>query len=391
MNIVIIGSSAASKSAVETLLLHDKENHITIITKDKKHYYSRVLLPNFIAGELREDDLYFVEDSFKQQPRLNIINGEAFEIDSERKTVKVEGHKDIKFDKLIFTTGASPSKSEIEDRDIQGIYNLRDFEDALNIKRTAENTASCVVVGGGLVSLKAAWALSEIKKTVTLVVSSNQLLSTAMDIKGAKIIRKLFEQKGVNVLLGTSVEEFLHEKGHIKGVKLSNGRQLSCGLVVIGKGVKPNIGLLKHTNMVIHRGIMVNEKMETSITDIYAAGDVAQSKSLLENETNTFTLWPEAILQGRIAAMNILGLEKEYVGGISMNSVVFYDVPFISIGNIKERDIKECDVYINYDKPKGIYRKVVLQEGKMVGCIFVGDVSFAGMVYWDIKSQFCRE
>ena len=153
-------------------------------------------LPNFIAGELREDDLYFVEDSFKQQPRLNIINGEAFEIDSERKTVKVEGHKDIKFDKLIFTTGASPSKSEIEDRDIQGIYNLRDFEDALNIKRTAENTASCVVVGGGLVSLKAAWALSEIKKTVTLVVSSNQLLSTAMDIKGAKIIRKLFEQIG---------------------------------------------------------------------------------------------------------------------------------------------------------------------------------------------------
>lgn len=386
MDIVVIGSSAASKSAVETLLLYG-ENRVVVITKDTKTYYSRVLLPNFIAGEIKERDLYFEDKNLTKSHGLSIIKGEALGINPSKKIVEMEGQKYVKYDKLIICTGASPSKGVDSNKNITGIYNLRDFEDAFSIKKAAETVDSCVVVGGGLVSLKSAWALKSIKKTVTLIVSSNQLLSTAMDIRGAKILKDIFEQNGINVLLGADITEFLDDKGKIYGVKLSDNSRISCGLAIIGKGVKPNIKLIRQTDMVIEKGIMVNENMETSIKDIYAAGDVVQSKSLLNHGTNTFTLWPDAVLQGRVAAMNILGIEKKYVGGISMNSAVFYEVPFISIGNIKENDIKECEVYFKDDRSKGVYRKVVMKNGKMVGAIFVGDVNFAGMVYWDIKSQ----
>jgi NAD(P)H-nitrite reductase large subunit len=387
MNIVIIGSSAASKSAVETLISYKENSHkITVITRDEKYYYSRVLLPNYIAGVIEEADLYFVEKDFLNHENLKVIRGVAEVIDTEGKQIKVEGHGSIPYDKLIISTGAFPKNYELKNSDVKGIYNLRDFEDALDIKSRALQVEDCAVIGGGLVGLKAAWALKELGKNVTIIQKSDQILSAAIDKKGGDIVKSILENNGINVMLNNNIEEFVEKDGFVTGVKLQNGDIIHCGLVVVGTGVAPDLDLISGTSIETGYGIIVDTKMQTSVADIYAAGDVAQSKSLLSGGSNTFTLWPDAITQGKIAALDILGIEKEYVGGISMNSVVFYDIPIISIGLIKDRDTKNCEIYTSSNAEKNLYKKIVVRDRKIVGAILVGDVSFAGMIHWDIKS-----
>ncbi len=388
MNIVIIGSSAASKSAVETL--RSKSAHslkITVITHDKKYYYSRVLLPNFISEELAEEALYFVDSKFLSDKRIRIINGKAKSIDPLDKTVEVQGYGYVNYDKLIITTGASPSKLEVSHSDISGMYYLRNFEDALAIKKKAAIINHCVVLGGGLVSLKAAWALKKIGKNVTVIVSSNQVLSQVADQYSSKIAKEVFEENGVNIVLDALVEEFIDDHGSISYVKLKDGNIMPCEMVIIGKGVKPNIEITKNTEIEVCQGIIVNKRMKTSVKDIYAAGDVVECNSLLQDDKCTYTLWPDAVHQGRIAACNILGIDREYVGGMNMNSVSFYGTHFISMGIIRERDTKDYDVHYKYDPLKRIYKKIILKDDKLVGAILVGDISFAGMIYWDIKSK----
>lgn len=387
MDIVIIGSSAASKSAVDTLL-RDKaaDINITVVTRDKKLYYSRVLLPNFIAGEIEKDNLQFVDDSFFLDPRLRFINGNVNSIDISHKRILIEEYGYKAYNKLIITTGTRPVMPYSEATDAAGICCLRDLENALEIKRLAETAKDFVIIGGGLVSLKAAWALKSLGKEVTVLVESGRVLSRIIDQHCSSMVRDIFKEQGVDIVLGANIEGFCTSSGRITGVRLGDGNIINCDAAIVGKGVKPDIALAKDTAIDIDRGILVDRYMHTSVEDIYAAGDVAQSYGFFGEERELYTLWPDAVEQGKIAACSIMGINRQYQGGISMNSVKFYGVPFISIGKIIEEDIGDCSVYVKYNEEKRIYRKVIIKAERIVGAVFAGDVSFAGMVYWDIRA-----
>ncbi|MHB1394722.1 MAG: NAD(P)/FAD-dependent oxidoreductase [Clostridia bacterium] len=386
MEVVIIGSSAASKSAVAVLLKdRDADIKITVISKDRKYYYSRVLLPNFIAGEIDQDGLSFVDEDFFKDKRLRFIRGNVTSIDTDLKRVIIEecGYKT--YDKLIITTGSSPKMPYKEASHIDGIYCLRNLEDALEIKKRAQEAKACTVIGGGLVSMKAAWALNSLGKKVTVLVESNRALNKTLDLHCSSMVKDLFEKQGVNIEVGAGIDGFCTQGDKVSGVRLKDGSIIDCDLVVVGKGVKPNTELVKDTAIAIDKGILADNCMRTSVPDIYAAGDVAQSSSILCEEKDLFTLWPDAMEQGKIAAYNILDIYREYQGGIVMNSVKFYGVPFISIGNIND-EAKDCSIYTKFNHEKNIYRKVIIKDKRIIGVILAGDVSYAGMIYWDIRS-----
>lgn len=385
MNIVVIGSSAASKSAIETLLKEKESDiNITVVSKDNKLFYSRVLLPNYIAGEIDKEGLLFVDKSFFEDERLKIIKGNVKTIDGLNKQIFVEDYGYITYDKLIIATGARPVMP-YED-DVEGVCCLRDLEDAEKIKKLAEKAQNCIVLGGGLVSLKAACALNDIGKKVTVLVESNRVLSRTVDLYCSLMVTNILREHGINIILESKIKGLSTEKGKLKGVVLDDDSLYPCDLVIVGKGVKPNIELVRDSGIKVDRGIIVDDNMVTSMKDVYAAGDVAQSHSLLDGGCELFTLWPDAMEQGKIAAYHILGIPRKYLGGISMNSVVFYGVPFISIGKITENVLPNCSVYINKNDEKKVYRKIVVKDNRIFGAVFAGDVSYAGMVYWDIKS-----
>jgi len=388
MNIVIIGSGAASKSAIDTILSADRiDIDITVITRDTNYFYSRVLLPNYIAGEISMEDLSFVDKSFIESKRLKIVRGTVISLDTQLKRVFVDKFGSIKYDKLIITSGASAIKLKNVKVGLGGIFDLRDFEDAVAIKDKAEQSSNCILIGGGLVALKTAAAIKKLDKDVTILVESERVLSRVMDKHSSELVKQLFEENGIKIVLNAKIDNIDENAGNISGIKLMDGQYFYADFVVVGKGVTPNISITCDTDIKVDKGILVNDQMKTSVDSVYAAGDVAQSSSLLSDDSMTFTLWTDAMYQGRVAANSILGIDRKYIGGLSMNSVVFYGVPFISVGQILDNEISECEVNIRNDTIKKIYRKVVLKEGHVVGFVFIGDISYAGMVSWDIKSK----
>lgn len=387
MEVVIIGSSAASKSTADTLLKYgDKDIRVTVISRDRMYYYSRVLLPNFIAGEINEECLTFVDEGFFNDERLRIIKGNATSIDIDLKRVITEecGYKS--YDKLVVATGSSAKMPYGEAAGIEGICCLRNLEDALAIREFAGSSKTCVVIGGGLVSMKAAWALNSLGKKVIVLVESNRVLNKTQDPYCSALIKDIFEKQGVNIRLSTGVEGFCNKENRVSGVILKDGSIIDCELVIVGKGVRPNIDLAKDTKIDTDAGIMVDDYMRTTVPDVYAAGDVTQSGSILSDKKELFTIWPDAVEQGKIAACHILGMDRKYQGGISMNSVKFYGVPFITIGDINVDKRKDCTVYTRSDPTNNIYRKIVIRDDRLIGAVFAGDVRYAGMVYWDIRS-----
>lgn len=387
MVIVIIGSSIASKSALETLLPRlGRDDRVFIITKDRRLFYSRVLLPNYIAGELEVEDLVFAPKDLLKDDRVKVINQEVLSIDTKSKTVQLSSSNVVSYDKLIIASGASPARMEVQGVNLPGVFYLRDIDDAQVIKNWARGAKSCVVLGGGLVSLKAATALRKLGKDVTVVVRSSQLLSMIADKVVANWVYDILASNGINIRLNSNIVKFQGNEYGITSVVLENNTYLKADMVIIGKGVKPNIALVKDTDIKTDNGILVNTKMETSVKDVYAAGDVAQSLDYLGERPRLFTLWPDAALQGRVAASSIMGLNKEYAGGLNMNSVVFYDIPFIIIGKVIEKDIEGCEVYKKLDIKRNFYRKIVVRDKRIIGAVFGGDIANAGMVYWDIRS-----
>ena len=387
MNIVIIGSSAASKSAVETIRRYQAApHHLTVITKDVFPYYSRVLLPNYVAGQLDEKKLSFVSPHFVDENSLRIIHGTVVQVNTADKTVQLEEGERVSYDRLLICSGAVSEPVPVEGNQPDGVFQLRHLEEARKIRAMMNRGADCVVVGGGLIGLKAAWALNSMGKKVTVIHRSSQLLSTFMDETGSRMARELLNRQGINTLLDDTVSHYKTRDGRVAGVELNSGTCLPAQMVIWAAGVAPNHDFLGHSAVKTHRGILVNDKMETSAKDVYAAGDVAEATNLLTQDPDTITLWTDAGLQGKVAAWNLLGMERLYPGGLTMNSVVFNEVPFISMGTIREREIRGCEVWTGHQRNRSVYRKIVLKDGRIIGAVFVGDVRYAGMVNWDIRS-----
>jgi nitrite reductase (NADH) large subunit len=387
MDVTIIGSGIASKNAAETLLSAPKYwDGLSIVTRDEGFFYSRVFLPDYIAGDLSREELLLAGGQDLDWTRARFVAGRVSGIDTKGKSVRLDNGASLHYDKLIIASGASPRRLGVKNSDLAGIFYLRDLKDADSIKQHAKRVERCTVVGGGLVSLKAACALNSLGKRVTVLVGSDLLLSLVADRAASGIVQKTLEAEGIRFQFNTEVEEFEGDSGRVNKVLLKDGSAVEGEMVVIGKGVCPNLDFVRGTDIETEKGILVDDRMETTAEGVYAAGDVAQSADLLRSGRALFTLWPDAAAQGRVAACSILGRERRYCGGLAMNSVVFYGTPLVFLGMVRERDVAGCEVHSWRSARTDTYRKVVVRNNRLVGAILVGNIDYAGMLYWDIRS-----
>ena len=395
MQHVIIGNSAAGVRAAETLRALDPSAKITMIDEENHPAYSRCLLQNLLAGTRDELSLRIRSDDFYLKNNIQTLFGQkANTVDELAHKVNLEGGSRVSYDKLLIATGASgfmPPMPGIENTNVFGLRNLRD---ARNILQAIEKARRIVIVGGGFVGLEAAYALYHRGLEVTIVEKMPHILPQQFDAQAAEILMHDMQAEGIRFILGHGIQEIATPGlwrrlfGHPEtGVILENGERLKAEVILISIGTRANIEVIKPTGIIVNKGIPVNDYMETTLPDIYAAGDVAETKDVVTGKVGLTPIWPNASTQGRIAAYNMAGIKKAYTGLIGMqNAVEFREVPAIALG-ITQPLGDEYEVLQDYRPTRNLYKKLVLRDNILVGMILVGRIEQAGIYGALIKKK----
>ena len=384
MKHVIIGGSAAGVSAAETIRKHDKEADITVISDEAFPLYSRCLLTYLIAGAIDESKLCFKDKNFYKDNKIKICLGQkAISLDRKKKKVILDNKTEVPYDKLIIATGASAKTVDIPGNNKKGVFTVRTIDDARGIVKMLGNVKSAVVLGGGLIGLKDAYALRRSGKNVAVIVKSPQVLSQMVDADAARIIQRALEKNGINIMTGLAAKEILGGKS-VEGVLLDNGEKLECQLVIIGKGVNPNTKLASDSGIEVKDGIIADEFLETSDKNIFTAGDAAETYDIARGTKRVNALWPCAVEQGVVAGLNMLGKKTSYDGSLSMNSVDFFGLASVSMGITKP---KKEEYEVISKTLENSYKKFILKENRIAGMVLVGDIKSAGIVSVLIRNK----
>jgi NAD(P)H-nitrite reductase large subunit len=389
MSYVIVGNSAAAVGAIEAIRKERCDRPITVISDEPHHTYSRPLISYLLAGDLDESRMYYRPPDFYERHNVRCLLGrKAVSLDAQEKKVRLEDGAEIDFDKLLIATGGSPFVPPVAGRELAGVFTFTRWQDAEDMKRfiQASNVERAVVVGGGLIGVKVSEALVALKVRVTIVELTERVLGLIFDELASAIARERLVAAGVEVRTGTTVAEISGEYGRVSRATLKDGSQLPCQMVVFAIGVRPNVALVKDTAIETRRGIVVDEQMQTSLPDIYAAGDVVETWDPLLGDSHPIAIWPNACRQGSVAGSNMAGDNRRYEGSFPMNSVEVFGLPTISVGLIDPPG-DGYEIMHSFDREEVYYKKLVLKRHRLVGAIFVGQIERAGIFTGLIRDQ----
>ncbi len=380
LRIVIVGNSAASLAALESIRRVDGSCPITLVSDEPVPAYSRVLLPYFVSGERRDLTLR-PPDYYQRMGVRTLLGRKAVGIGSD--ALALDDGTTLPFDRLLLATGSSAAIPEIEGIDTPGVFPLKSMADALRIREHLPGARHAVIIGGGLICLLVVQALVKLGLSLSIAVSSDRLLSRMLDEEGSAIVRRRLTDAGVRILTHTNVVRVLDGNGRVRSVLTAAGEQLPADLVILAKGIRSNIDLARSGGLATRRGILVDQYLCTSRPEIFAAGDCAEAPDLLDPEKKTISAtWFEAVAQGETAGANMLGLARPTLGALKMNVMETLGTAVVSIGRTTPPDGESRAMARSRN---GNYRKLVISQDRIVGAVLVGDVSEAGPIVMLIR------
>lgn len=388
MRYVIIGNSYAAIGAVEAIRRVDRENLITIISDEPYRCYARPLITFWLGRATESKNMYYRPADFYKKKKVETMLGRrAVSIDFSGKAVALEGGTRVAYDKLLIATGGKPFVPPLKGYTpaVKNVHTFTKWNDAKALYALSKKHKKAVVIGGGLIGLKASEGLNDVGVDTTIVELGPRVLAVALDEYSGKIASKRLNDNGIKTITGVTAQEILvNKKNEVTGIILQDGRHMECGILVLAIGVRPNVDLVKDTAVSVERGIVTDEKMQTTVPDVYAAGDVVQNYNILMDRQDVIAIVPLAYEQGRVAGLNMAGRRAEYKGGIGMNSVEIYGLPIMTMGltNPVNESQKE-EVLVEGD----IYRKFVFEGNRLVGAILMGDVDCGGVLTHLIRSK----
>jgi len=370
---VIVGNGPAGIRASETIRKNDTDSEIQVVSEEKHLYYYRRLLSRYIAGKYKPENLRVYRSEFYEKNTIEQLLGKSVtRILPQKKAVLLNDGCEIQYDKLLLAVGGKPIIPNWPGCDMRGVMTVRTLDDAQKMIEYITKAKRAVVVGGGLLGLNMAEALRQRNLDVTLLVRDDRLWSAMLDKKASDIITKRMEKEGIHVNFMTNVEEFSGDGDSVSMVKTKERKEIPCEVVTVCIGIMPNIRFLEGSGMKTDRGILVNDRMETNIKDVYAAGDVAQAYDVVYKDYRMNTNWNNALEQGMIAGSNMSGRHETYCGGVCSNTEKVYDIALTSIGVVAppshEYQVLEKDL-----SGENVYKRFVLRQNKIVGALLVGN------------------
>jgi nitrite reductase (NADH) large subunit len=367
MRYLIIGNGVAGTTAAETIRKSDGEGDIIILTEEETPFYSRIRLIEYLAGEATEEDIIIHNREWHEKNRISLSLGSRIKtIDADTCTAVTDKGKGIQYDRLLLATGGISFIPPITGSDKKGVFALRTITDADEIISYAEGKKKVVLIGGGVLGLEAGNSLRKRGCEISVVEFFPRLLPRQMDVKGADILRAQMESMGFSFYLGARTKEITGEH-HADGVLLEDGIRLDAEMIIISAGVRPRAELAQHLGLSMKKGVPVNDRMETEREHIYAAGD------LIEHRDTFYGIWPAARQQGEIAGINMAGGNAVYEGTTMSNVLKVVGIDLAAAGDIDADNMHESIVIREEDQFR--YRKLVINEGILSGCILYGDTS----------------
>ncbi|GGF26126.1 nitrite reductase [NAD(P)H] [Halobacillus andaensis] len=372
--LVIIGNGMAGIRCVENILREDSGVfEISMFGSEPHTSYSRLMLSSVLQGETSLSDLMIRPDNWYKEHNIQLFTGETvLYIDKVSKTLKTDRNREVAYDKLILATGSSPFMLPITGADKEGVLSFRTIEDCERLINMAEDYTKAVVIGGGLLGLEAARGLFNLGMETDVVHISNHIMGRQLDEQASLMLQEELEAQGMNFLLEKEAEEILGNE-RVEGIRFKDGSIVKADVVVMAVGIKPNIQLAEVSGIETKKGIVVDDLLKTSVSDIYAVGECAEHKGMV------YGLVQPLYEQGEVLAKHLCEQQTEgYKGSLLYTQLKISGVDVFSAGHIDSGLGKKAIHYHN--EVESVYKKVVFDGSKAVGTVMFGDTRAGPLV-----------
>ena len=367
-NIIIIGGGIAGLAAAEEIRNRSAVTNITILSAEKRLPYYRLNLTRYLAQDVTKDDLMIYRENWYQENRITLRSGQEVKaIQIAAKQIELQDGTALPYDKLIIAMGAHPFTPPITGSNLANVVSIRTVEDAEYVLQQIPVTNTCVCIGGGILGLETAGAIAKSGVKVTLLEGAPWLMPRQLNAQAARMMKNYLAGIGIEVRENVKIKE-ISGKDFCQGVTMEDGEKIPAELVIIAAGVRPNTYLARKAGLEVDNGLAVNNYMQTSDNNIFAAGDVTKHHGIL------YGLWNVAQYQGKVAALNAIGIETQFGGVPRSNVLKILGLELFSIGDISPID----GSYYQYEHEEtNHYFNFVIRDGRIVGSIIIGDKALA--------------
>lgn len=376
MNYVIIGNSAAAIGCVQGIRSLDRKGKITVISDEKYHTYSRPLISYWLKGAVEEENmLYRDKDFYVNNGVETLLDSRISEIIPSEKLVRLTDGKEISYDKLLNATGSRPFIPPMDGLDkVKNRFTFMKLDDVKAIRAAVKPKMKILIIGAGLIGLKAAEALEHYDADMTVIDLADRILPSILDSDASSLMQTYIEKRGVKFILGTSVKSFSENSA-----VLANGEEIKFDMVITAVGVRPNTELIKSAGGEVNRGIITdNRQAVKGLSDIYAAGDCTESNDITTGTSHIIAILPNAFAQGEAAGKNMAGAETSADNLMPMNAIGFFGLHIITAGSY------EGESYV--EKNEAGYKRLITENNRLKGFILVGNIDKAG-IYTSLTKQ----
>lgn len=375
---LIIGAGIAGVSAADAIHQADPNGKVVLLSDETELPYFRMNLTRYLAGELDSSKLDLHSRAWYLENHIELhLNTKVVDIDAHTQQVFSADGRSYEYDLLIMTTGAVPFVPPFPGSDLAGVQTLRTLRDANAILSVCTRPVNVVCIGGGLLGLEVAGAISRRGAQVSVVESLPWLLPRQLDQAASRILQQKIEAMGIKVYTGAKTKALLGSD-HVESVQLEDGSTLPADMVIISAGVSANLGLARKAGLAINRGILVDDMMRTSDPHIFAAGDDT------EHQGRMYGLWVPAKSQGSIAGFCAAGKPVIFAGDPPSARLKVLGIDLFSIGQISPAESEDL---LLVDENNGNYASFLFREGVLIGSILLGDASLAGPVKSAVEAQ----
>ena len=379
MKYVIIGNATAAIGTVEGIRSVDQEGEIVLISSEPHFTYGRPLISYLLLGKTTEDKMHYRPDNFYEANRVTTMLGRTVtRIDKNAKKVVLENGETVSYDKVAICTGSRPFVPPMEGLDsVEDQTSFMTLDDAHRLAGLLgdQKDKDVLIIGAGLIGLKCAEGILHLSKSLTIIDMAPRILPNVLDEYGSSFLQSYLEGLGMKFYLSDSVAKFSTPHHAV----CKSGLELDFDVLVVAVGVRPNTQLAEKIGCEVNRGILVNTHSETSVKDVYAAGDCTVSHDIAADTDRILAILPNAYLQGEAAGVNMAGGEKVFDSAFPMNASGFLGLHMITAGSY------DGEAYVT--STENSYKKLVVRDNRLVGFILIGDVDRGGIYTSLIRDQ----
>ena len=401
---VIIGSGVAGLAAAEAIRSIDRSSEITMISSDPGGFYSRPGIAYYLSGEIDEKGLFpgFQRDWINKNVRL--LNETVISINLGQNEIILKSGNKIPYDRLLLATGSSAKPLSIPGSDLEAVIKLDDYEDSKRIIKLSKKTRQAVVIGGGITALELVEGLITRKVKIHFLIRGKQYWDHVLDEFESSLIEKRLTSEGVQIHYSTTAREIIGKKGKVKSLITEGGEIINCQMVAYAVGIQPNKDLAIQCGITTDRGILVDEYLQTNLSEVFAAGDVAQVFDPFSGRYIIDSLWGPARNQGYIAGLNMAGEKRKYIKDLPFNVTRLAGITTTIIGmigvrkheNDEQYNIVRGDSETFQEFPESIAVdsrtelnnvRMIIGENTILGAIIMGDQSLSRPLKYLITEQ----